>query len=134
MTARACLACGASLEGTRQKKYCANNGKCKMRYHRGARAEPAESKKSSDGIESTEAATMLTLADAGRLGTPLGQAALVLARRIDRSHADTGAGVASLVKQLQQTLDAATAGVTKEKSELDRARDELAERRERRGA
>lgn len=128
MAHRACLACGESLEGTRQRKYCANNGVCKMRYHRGARAEP-QGGQEPNGIQSTEAATMFELAEAARLGTPLGQAALVLARRIDRSHLDTGAGVASLAKQLQQTLEAATADVTHEESPLDRHRDELAERR-----
>lgn len=121
MARRACLACGESLEGTRQKKYCANNGVCKMRYHRGARAEPSE-REQGDGIQSTEAATMLELADAGRLGTPLGQAALVLARRIDRSHLDTGAGVASLAKQLQATLAAATADAEVEDDPVDEVR------------
>jgi len=118
---RSCLACGESLEGTRQKKYCANNGVCKMRYHRGARAEPPDGEEP-NGIQSTEAATMLTLAESGRLGTPLGQTAMVLARRIDRSHMDTGAGVASLAKQLAATLTEATAGADVESDRLDELR------------
>lgn len=124
MSDRSCLACGASLEGTRQVKFCANNGRCKMRFHRGARAtadgrhDPPEP----DGIMSTEAATMLALADLGKLGTPGGQAALVLARRIDRPHLDTGAGLASMVKRLEETLAGLVDGSTAEENPIDELR------------
>lgn len=103
---RVCAACGSSLERAHpRRKYC--DDRCKMRFHSGARADEGEREdaKPSDGIQSTEAATMLALGEVGKLGTPSGQAALVLARRIDVSHMDTGAGLASMVKRLQETVD-----------------------------
>ncbi len=59
--------------------------------------------------QEVEAAVRATLEDAGRLSTPLGQVALALARRLDSPSGDTGAGLASLAKQLAATLAAATA-------------------------
>ena len=120
---RTCLACGEALEGDRRRKYC--DDACKMRFHRGARAEP-DRESSVEGMQSTEAATMLALAESGKLGTPSGQALLVLARRIDSSHRDTGGGLASMVKRLQETLTDLTADV---KPDAD-AVDELKARRD----
>ncbi len=78
--------------------------------------------------------TVVELERVGRLNTALGQAAVLLARRLDGSSRDTGSAVAALARQLQATLAAATANVGDEASPLDRARDELAARRARRGA
>lgn len=117
---RACGACGGSLEGEdRRRRYC--DEKCKKRFQRGARAEVEgdRAEPSGDGIRSTEAATMLALAEAGKLGTPGGQALLVLARRIDASDRDTGAGLASMVKRLQETLGELTADVEPEADAVD---------------
>ena len=61
--------------------------------------------------QEVEAAVRLALEDAGRLSTPLGQVALTLAHRLDSPSGDTGAGLASLAKQLAATLAAATADV-----------------------
>ena len=52
--------------------------------------------------------TRRKLDEMGQLDTPLGQATMVLARRLDRPGGDTGAGLASLAKQLAATLAAAT--------------------------
>lgn len=128
---RNCAACGSPYEAkTSRSKYCSE--RCKRRYHRGARAEePApqrakkRAKRSADEpatIQSVEAATIMQLAEANRLGTPLGQSALILARRLDASSADTGAGVASLAKQLQATLDAALANADTADDPLDELR------------
>lgn len=106
---RVCRACGESLDGAHPaKRYCGDA--CKKRYQRGARAVEGDDEPAGDGLASTEAATMLELAELGKLGTPGGQAALVLARRIDASHRDTGAGLASMVKRLQDTLESLTEG------------------------
>lgn len=120
-----CAACGEGLTG-RQRKFCSDQ--CRKRHARGARASDRskpDSEHVHDGIESTEAATMFALQEAGKLGTPGGQAALVLARRIDRSHKDTGAGLASMVKRLQETVAQLTAGAHVEDDPLD----ELEQRR-----
>ena len=55
--------------------------------------------------------TRRKLDEMGQLDTPLGQATMVLARRLDSPSGDTGAGLASLAKQLAATLAAATADV-----------------------
>ena len=61
--------------------------------------------------QEVETAVRATLEDAGRLSTPLGQVALTLAHRLDNPSGDTGAGLASLAKQLAATLAAVTADV-----------------------
>ena len=117
-----CVACGGELTG-RQRKYCSDQ--CRKRYSRGARASAGAREHKDDraagpeGIQSTEAATMIALAEAGKLGTPGGQAAMVLARRIDASHQDTGAGLASMVKRLQETIAEVTADAKVEHDPLD---------------
>lgn len=124
---RACAACGSSLEGANpRRKYC--DDRCKMRFHSGARADEGQRKESPDqeGIKSTEAATMLALGEASKLGTPGGQAALVLARRIDASYRDTGAGLASMVKRLQETVDQLVSEAPDDEDPVD----ELTRRRE----
>jgi hypothetical protein len=68
------------------------------------------------------ASTLQELVSAGRESTALGQAALLLAYRIERSQMDTGAGVASLVKQHGATLAEALKGATQAKSGLDELR------------
>jgi hypothetical protein len=74
-----------------------------------------------------EAATEAVLVAAGRAGSPEGQSALVLARRIDASAGETGGGLAALVKQHGATLADAVKGAGVAVSRLD----ELRARRER---
>lgn len=64
------------------------------------------------------ASTLTELAAVGREGTALGQAALLLAYRIDRSQADAPQAVAALVKQHNATLADALRGAGR-KSALD---------------
>jgi hypothetical protein len=133
---RPCDVCGESYEAKRAtSKYCSD--RCKMRKARGAvTAAEAESIPTlvPDHTEGpvTESA-LVTLRAAERVDSPLGQAALALARRVDLNR-DTGAGLAALVKQFEATLGAATANVKSEQSALDKRRDELAARRAARGA
>lgn len=66
------------------------------------------------------------LAAAGRLDTLLGSALLRLATRIDANATDTGSALASMVKQLQATREAAldgAAGAADPVDELRRIRD-----------
>ena len=125
---RECLACGKKITGTRRRKYCDNGDVCKRRYQRGARAKAESDNQSDDSAPtgstfgSIEAATMFELQEAKRLGTVLGQAALAMARRMDSSHTDTGAGMASLARQLQATLEAATANMEVADDPVDEVR------------
>lgn len=133
---RPCDVCGESYEAKRAtSKYCSD--RCKMRKARGAVTKtegdkvPTLAPEHVDGPV-TESA-LVTLREAERVESPLGQAALALARRVDLGR-DTGAGLAALVKQFEATLKSATADVKSAASPLDTARDELAKRRAARGA
>ena len=76
-------------------------------------------------------ATMAELNAAGRVSSAAGQAALVLAKRIDASQGETGAGLAALVKQHGATLADAVKGSRAVVSPLDELR--LARERKRAG-
>ena len=78
-------------------------------------------------------ATRRELDAGGRLESMLGQAALALAARLD-SRQDTGAGLASVTKELRSTMGAALAGVVDKDSAVMKMRDELAARRGRHSA
>lgn len=123
---RACDSCGENYEAKRPaSRFCTTN--CRVRYangHQSAAAEP-------DGQPSMcalEESTRAELVAVDRVGSATGQLALVLARRID-SGRDTGAGLASLARQLRDTLAAATVNAVDVVSPLDKLRDELAARR-----
>ena len=106
----ACQVCEETFEAKRATaKYC--SGRCRKRNQRGGGAAKAKERGAErpSGVGSVAAATLIELQEASRLQTPLGQAALALAHRLDMSQMDTGAGVASLAKQLEATLAAATA-------------------------
>ena len=75
-----------------------------------------------DEPDSVVDAVRAELEKADRIGTVMGQAALVLARRVDNSSMDTGSAVSSLVKQLSTTLDAALAGAVVEEDIVDEVR------------
>ena len=73
-------------------------------------------------------ATLDVLTEAGRVETPLGQAALVLAARIDANQ-DSGGAIAAMAKQLASTLSAATAGANVVASPVDELRARRAAKR-----
>jgi hypothetical protein len=134
-----CPGCGQTFTAARANaKYCSE--RCKKRCQRGSGAQVVELKAKPDrpatkakaeepagNIGSVEAAAIKTLTDAGRLNSVMGQAALVLARRLDATTVDTGSAVASVVKQLELALDAATAGAMQAADPVD----ELRNRRDR---
>lgn len=148
---RNCDLCGTVYEALRTtSKYCSAN--CRMRKSRGATAPKKVTKRKANRVTKSdpaqitslpppdesptgpiESALLAELTAVDRVSTTLGQAALALARRVDLGH-DTGAGLASLVKQLEATKNSATANVKSDRSPLDIRRDELAERRGRQGA
>jgi hypothetical protein len=137
---RPCDICGTSYEAKRaNSKYC--SASCRKRASRGAvpLSETVTvlpgggAGTDAPGPGPVESALLSELRHAERESSVLGQAALALARRVDAAR-DTGAGLASLVKQLEATAKAATADVKSADSRLDKARDQLAERRAARGA
>lgn len=130
---RLCDVCDVPYEAKRPtSRFC--SATCRKRASRGAVTAPEVEdlpKLVPEHVDGpvTESA-LAVLHDVERSGTPLGQAALALARRVDLNR-DTGAGLAALVKQFEATLKAATADVKSAASPLDLMRDELAERRSR---
>lgn len=78
---------------------------------------------------SVTSATSVQLDAAGRLDSPLGQAALALARRVD-SGSENGSALSALVRELRATLVDALDGASATSDVVD----ELRARRERRGA
>jgi endogenous inhibitor of DNA gyrase (YacG/DUF329 family) len=109
---RACDSCGAPYSAKSPlSRYC--SPRCAKRAQRTGLARSAQGAamiaEPPAVTQEVETAVRLALEDAGRLSTPLGQVALALARRLDSPSGDTGAGLASLAKQLAATLAAATA-------------------------
>lgn len=143
---RPCDVCGVLYEAKRpSSKYC--SGTCRKRASRGVVTLPEVTKREITPVTEgevpaiavlprpeevepgpVESALLAELDEVERTETALGQAALALARRVDVGR-DTGAGLASLVKQLEATKNSAMANVKSDKSPLDLMRDELAERR-----
>lgn len=141
-----CATCGEDFIAKRKTaRYCSTP--CRVRAHRTKPAplpkvvQIATAKKQAQGKgrgksppdedqpdpTSVEAAVLAELTKGGCIGTVMGQATLVLARRLDHPTLDTGSAVSSLVKQLSATLDAALAGATSVEDpvdELRRRRDE----------
>lgn len=118
---RACDSCGEEYEARRpSSRFCST--RCRVRAQRGAVQRPpepiAEPRQATSGVTG---ATWAALEAAGRVDTPLGQAAMVLAARVDAG-VDTGSGLASLARELRATLDAATRGAQAAVDPLDELR------------
>lgn len=139
---RPCDVCSQPYEAKRStSKYCSD--RCRVAASRGALTQHLDSVPEAPVVAAlpepaetfgpVEAAAVGHLRAVERDATTLGQAALALARRVDVGR-DTGAGLASLVKQLEATLRAATADVKSAASPVEKMRDELATRRAARGA
>ena len=134
-----CAVCPAEFDAKRASaRYCSE--RCKKRAQRSpdrkAAAQPGKAPGPPAGLTELApgglmAATEAKLNAAGRLDGPEGQAALILAARIELSpfSAETGASVAALVRQLHATLAQALAGA---KAAADPVEDELRTARERR--
>jgi hypothetical protein len=106
---RNCDSCGAPyFARSPLSRYC--SPRCAKRAQRTglsrSAAEPAVVAAVPSGAGAVEAAVQGTLEAAGRLSAPLGQVALVLARRLDAPSGESGSGLASVAKQLAVTLAA----------------------------
>ncbi|HEX2645064.1 MAG TPA: hypothetical protein VHU81_18840 [Thermoanaerobaculia bacterium] len=143
--------CGVQFEAqSRRARF--HSTTCRVKAHRGAPTsdqapatvikqeiipppapEPPAAPDAEPVIGQLETLARAELEQAARLETTLGQAVIVLARRIDRG-LDTGPGLASLVKQLEATLGKAVANSETRKGPVEKARDEIAERRAKRSA
>jgi len=126
---RNCASCGVLYEAKRpNSKY--HNDTCRKRGQRAPKVEMSLPELlvglgSAPREQPLAAAASRELEAAGRLDTYLGQAALELARRIS-SPMETGASIASLVKQLRETMADALKGA----ATADDALDELRKRRD----
>lgn len=116
---RNCDVCGIAYTAHRpSSRFCSDT--CRKRAQRGAlTVEEGGFEAENEAPGPVEGATLVALEAAGRLETPLGQAAVTLARRLDRSQREPAAGVATVAKQLGATLEAATAGVRRSADPLD---------------
>jgi hypothetical protein len=119
---RCCDSCGEPYEAKRQtSRFC--SASCRVAASRGRVIElPSPNAESG----SLAAAIREELEAVGRADSALGVAALALAARIDAKQ-DTGAGLASLSRELRATLAEATRGTVR--SSVGAMRDELAARR-----
>ena len=118
---RNCSSCGVLYEAKRpNSKY--HNDTCRKRGQRApkpaAAVDIARAPVLSGGLVS---AISRDLEAADRLDTYLGQAALVLASRID-SPMETGASIASMTKQLRETMADALKGAATVADALDELR------------
>lgn len=127
---RTCAKCGAPLplqtgRGMR-RKYCQTCSPSRKKPQK--RGKPVQT----PTVQRRSVVSVVTaeLTEAGMLDSHQGQAALLLAQRLE-SGDDTGAAMAQMVRQLQQTMTSALAAV--EPAEVDPV-DELRSRRESRGA
>lgn len=130
---RPCDVCGTVYEAKRStSRYCSPT--CRVRKSRGAEViDLPASPVPTDSDGPVYVATLQTLTDADRALTPLGAAALTLARRLDSPGADTGSAIAAVARQLEATLTAATRGAGAATAP-GKLQDELAARRAAHGA
>jgi hypothetical protein len=134
---RPCDACGEAFEPrTSRSRYCdrvpcrrkrARVAKREQRRQRVRRANVATLRRAPPG-EAVAEAVRQELEAAGKLSTSIGQAALVLARRLDDPQDDTGSSSAALSKQLRTLMAEALEDMKIPNDPLD----ELRARRERR--
>lgn len=120
---RTCRYCGKRIEGQTRKLYC--DSTCR------ARASDERRRSVSAAPTTPEVGPVEKLtADEVDDTSPLGAAALVLARRIDlaRESGESGSSVASMVRQLQATLVEARPAKVVQGDVVD----DLRERRDRR--
>lgn len=116
--------CGKDFEAKRPSaRYCSD--RCRKRSQRkpgGAevRVLPSPRELASEGGLTSVARGELAAVD--RENTAAGQLVLALARRIDGSESETGASLASLVKEFRASLTAAVAGAEQAADPIDELR------------
>ncbi len=111
-----CAVCPNQFEAKRPNaKYC--SPACRVRAHRSpggsasAQPRPARGRAGRPKVSARMAATTRAqLAAARKLDTPWGQAAMLLAKRLDAGSGETLAAVAAAVREHAQALDRALQG------------------------
>jgi hypothetical protein len=117
MALRSCDVCDRQYDAKRpSSRFC--GATCRKRNQRSPEpaAAPALFVAPASGLS---AATAAELEAAGRLETSLGQAALVLARRVDGGDREPGSALASLVREHRASLAEALRGAQQAASPLD---------------
>jgi len=123
VTLRKCDACGAEYEARRStSRFCSSS--CRVRNHEAPRplasTSPPAVPQTVPGL--LESATRAELVEAGRLDTSLGQAAILVARRLDAAVREPGMGMAALVREHRVTLAEAVKGAQAAANPLDELR------------
>lgn len=126
---KSCAACTSKFTASRAgQKFC--SARCRSRAYREAKASPkaaptVERPRAASGSDGElEASVREELVRAKRENTFLGKSALALARQVDAGR-DTGSVVTSLIRELRNTMAAATLGADRPDDPLD----EITERR-----
>ena len=102
---RVCAICGTAFEAQSYRaRYC--SPRCRQRAHRGAQevADVVSIPSLADRPESITTAVTAVLEASGATGSPLGQLALLLARRLDTPGLDSGSSVAATSRELMRVL------------------------------
>ena len=135
-----CATCGKDIDARHSKrKYC--DDRCRKNKGKADVVELAPPTSAVDATMPTndrgpgpvEAATAAELTEASKLESAVGQACIVLARRLDASMFENGGALATLTARLETTLATLTKGAGR-KTSPQSLRDELAERRAAHGA
>lgn len=117
---RKCSSCGRTYEAKRpNSRFCGDT--CRKRAQRAPKSAAVKAAKVVDQVpvlSGLGAAAVRELQEAGRLDTVLGQMVVVLAQRIG-SPMETGASVASMTKQLRESMTEALKGAHQVADPLD---------------
>lgn len=130
MSVRVCEQCGKSFDAPGHvARFCSSS--CRARRSEGKPPRPAARRDSSAEPPAhvpgtVVAATREALMAAGREGSPMGQAALRLAERLDDGESESGSALAALSRSLREALDVALANAAAEGDTVD----EVSARRE----
>ena len=119
--ATGCYSCGGPLPPAgngRPRKYCFE---CRPSRAKTPPPTPVPVAPSAGDHLSVIQATRAVLTDTGRLHTPMGAAAMVLAEHIDTGE-QSGSALSSMVKQLSAALAEATANAKTEANPVDELR------------
>lgn len=132
MGPRTCDVCGEPFVAVRENaRFC--GATCRKRHSRNpAAAAPvaAVAPLAVGEVASIEEATRAQLDAVDRAGSPLGQIALLLARRLDENRRESGMGVAAVVREHSRVLAEAVRGAAVAADPVD----QLRERRDRKRA
>lgn len=120
---RTCRECGKPLEGQTRKLYCDSSCRARASEKRRRSTSPAPPKAEVGPVEK------LTAEEVDE-ASPLGAAAIVLARRIDqaRDSGESGSSVASMVRELRATMVEALPAKPVQRDEVDELRERRAQR------